>query len=388
MLFFCPHIVSKRVPCYNIHNRKGGAILDLQQELWELNVLSPVDEFCYDHYCKTGHYMENPSVDEIIELMKRASIYTSANKNYVAQILSEGEINKLRHILYWENLSFKADHDTLISKSIRYFNIPEEHSHDYFEIECVIKGCAVHQSGQERFDLKEGDMVLIPPKSSHNLFVVDDGTVVNIGIRFSTFQYAFREILENGLPIAQYFQRAMFGQKHKEIVFRKSIDPFVLELLLMMYRQQKDKTAYANRINNHLVQSLVYYVAQNCRTNTFIQADERMDHHFIDIEMYILDNYRTITLEKLAAHFNLTTAYLSKMIKKHWGATFSELVQSVRIEKAKELLASTKMRIAEIGTVVGYEDESYFISIFKKRCGITPGKYRKQSALPMAVKIE
>ncbi len=88
-----------------------------------------------------------------------------------------------------------------------------------------------------------------------------------------------------------------------------------------------------------------------------------------------------ISLEQLAQNLNYSTAYLSRLIKKETGSTFSELLQELRIQKAKDLLRKSEVKINSVAVQTGYSDISYFISVFKKKTGVTPNEYRSLSKL-------
>ena len=74
-------------------------------------------------------------------------------------------------------------------------------------------------------------------------------------------------------------------------------------------------------------------------------------------------------------------AYLSRLIKKNTGQSFSELLLDLRLKKSMELLRLTDMRINDIAAKAGYNDVSYFISIFKKCTGVTPKEWRSLAKL-------
>lgn len=52
-------------------------------------------------------------------------------------------------------------------------------------------------------------------------------------------------------------------------------------------------------------------------------------------------------------------------------------MQNLRIEEAKIILKTTKMKVNEISKKVGYENNSYFVNLFTKNTGMTPNEYRK-----------
>ena len=86
---------------------------------------------------------------------------------------------------------------------------------------------------------------------------------------------------------------------------------------------------------------------------------------------------KTLTLNQLASLVNLTPKYLSALFHKETGQTLTVFIHKVLIEKAQNLLAHSDYSLGEISTYLNFSSQSYFISIFKRYTGITPGQYRK-----------
>jgi two-component system response regulator YesN len=86
-----------------------------------------------------------------------------------------------------------------------------------------------------------------------------------------------------------------------------------------------------------------------------------------------------ISLSDVADNINLSKNYLCDLFKKELGVTFINYVTNLRIEKAKEYLVSTDMKMYEVSDAVGYSDYAYFSQIFKKHTGITLSAYRRQN---------
>jgi AraC-like DNA-binding protein len=84
-----------------------------------------------------------------------------------------------------------------------------------------------------------------------------------------------------------------------------------------------------------------------------------------------------ISLEACAHHFNTTPYTLSRLFKQVTGMNFIDYVTALRIEKAKELLSDSDMKVNEIAEQVGLQP-SYFIRLFKRFEQITPGQYREK----------
>lgn len=93
--------------------------------------------------------------------------------------------------------------------------------------------------------------------------------------------------------------------------------------------------------------------------------------------LYISRNYmRNLTLDDVAKHVHLNSAYFSTLFKQSTGSSFKEYLNMVRIEESKRLLANTDYSIIDIALAVGFEDQSYFSKVFKKYTGLTPRQYR------------
>lgn len=75
---------------------------------------------------------------------------------------------------------------------------------------------------------------------------------------------------------------------------------------------------------------------------------------------------------------NLSTSYFSYLFKQQTGMTFTQYVETSRIEQAKEMLRMTSMTVREICDKLGYEDQNYFSRIFKKYEGTSPVNYRNR----------
>ncbi|GAB6173502.1 hypothetical protein JCM15765_29800 [Paradesulfitobacterium aromaticivorans] len=86
---------------------------------------------------------------------------------------------------------------------------------------------------------------------------------------------------------------------------------------------------------------------------------------------------KNISLEELSQHFHFSTCYISRVIKKETGLTFSEHLNQIRLTEAKILLRNSAININQIATLVGYNEVPHFNRMFKKSVGISPSKYRR-----------
>lgn len=94
---------------------------------------------------------------------------------------------------------------------------------------------------------------------------------------------------------------------------------------------------------------------------------------------YIEENYREkLKLSEVADHAYVSQWHLSKLLNRQTGQSFSDILNSIRIEKAKELLKEPSLRIGNIAEEVGFQDIAHFSRVFKKITGISANAYRNK----------
>lgn len=97
---------------------------------------------------------------------------------------------------------------------------------------------------------------------------------------------------------------------------------------------------------------------------------------------YIRIHYKEkLTLQAVAESCYVSQWHLSKLLSKHGGKNFYDLLNEVRIAEAKRLLHDSSLRIGSIGEMVGYTDSAHFARTFKKMTGQSAAEYR--NSLPL-----
>lgn len=105
-------------------------------------------------------------------------------------------------------------------------------------------------------------------------------------------------------------------------------------------------------------------------------------HHLIRQTIHILETEydQDITLSGLAERLYLNPNYLSTLFKNETGTTFTQALLRIRMDKAKELLRTSKLKIYEVGNKVGYADSAHFSRVFKNHENMSPYEYREKYA--------
>ena len=96
------------------------------------------------------------------------------------------------------------------------------------------------------------------------------------------------------------------------------------------------------------------------------------------VKNYIYQHYaEDLSLETLAEKVYLSSGYLSFIFKKETGMNLNRFIRVVRMEKAKELLCNSNMKVAQVSEQVGIPNVSYFCRSFREYYGSSPESYRK-----------
>ena len=102
------------------------------------------------------------------------------------------------------------------------------------------------------------------------------------------------------------------------------------------------------------------------------------DKRFSDMFLWVQEHFHEVeSVEELASKYEYNPKYLCTLFKKTVGKTVNAYLTEKRIEKAKELLSWGNAPVKTVARLVGYEDEYYFMRVFKKKTGFTPKAYRK-----------
>ncbi|MCJ8011533.1 helix-turn-helix domain-containing protein [Paenibacillus sp. KQZ6P-2] len=98
-----------------------------------------------------------------------------------------------------------------------------------------------------------------------------------------------------------------------------------------------------------------------------------------NIQAYINDNFKdnTLDLNRIAETFEISASYTTRFFKDHTSYSIMRYIDQLRMDVAKQMIATTELTLKEIMSESGYNDANNFIRKFKKAEGVTPMEYRK-----------
>ena len=141
--------------------------------------------------------------------------------------------------------------------------------------------------------------------------------------------------------------------------------PAILECFYKRKREEKAKRAPKEDFTERVAQTKI---PQGMSPEVF-KCIQFISHHINE----------PIQVGDVAEHIGRSRSYLTNKFKKELGFDVSRFIMRCRLEEAKSLLTYSDKTLSEISTYLCFSSQSYFQNIFKKKYGITPLKYRKQT---------
>ena len=120
---------------------------------------------------------------------------------------------------------------------------------------------------------------------------------------------------------------------------------------------------------NHLMALARFYN----RNEAFSEVADQINR----AKILISDQFRTITPESLADQLYMGYSNFRRIFKEYTGFSPAKYIQEVRMNQVKEALTNTNQAVKQIAYEMGYENDDYFFTAFKRTTGMTPMEYRE-----------
>lgn len=215
------------------------------------------------------------------------------------------------------------------------------HAHTGAEINYLATGKAYYLIGNEKVELRKGDILFLNPKRIHRLEITDESTVL-------------------------YCVECHEYPDEQEQEYRKiRSDNLMREIFLDMI-----SVDYESGITDSAFRYLCELISRTeKRKNDGIERARR----------YILQNYMNdLTVSLIARESFISPAQLQRGFKKEFGYSVGEYLTKVRMFEARSLIVNTNIPIGEIDSCIGMKSRNSFTKAFKKEFGISPREIRKK----------
>ena len=261
------------------------------------------------------------------------------------------------------------------------------HRQDFFFIDYAYR--QDYNALSSKFDnlitVREGDCYIGQPFSGYALRGDCDEDIIMIGVHIKKEAF-FREYLPALSMDADMFrffldpQTDTFSDEFIHLSFEKT-SPVrsLLELMVIEYADKKEDTQL---ILKPMVLALFMHIARCYRLEKTSAQPQTLSDRIVQ---YINSRPESVTLKEIAAHFSYHPNYISALLHKELGKTFSEIVLEKRMDKAVILLKGTDLSIEEISAMLGYGNSSNFYKAFRAYFGTTPREYLLKLMLSWSV---
>lgn len=259
----------------------------------------------------------------------------------------------------------------------RFIDFPE-HGHDYMEFMYVYSGSITHFIGKEKIVLKSGDILFLNKHARHSILRADKTDIgVNFILSNSFLQYIFHNV-ENNPVMSGFLTKNFDPHGEADYLFFKTADCFpILNLMDNLIYAIVNHTPYDHTISTQLVSLLFSYLSYYKETLANRQGELSEEQLLMQqVSAYIREHYPQASLRELSEQVGYNSVYLSRKIHAAFGKTFQTLVQEERLQVAEKLLRTTPLTVDEIIRTVGYENQTHFHNLFKKKYGTTPYRYK------------
>ncbi len=230
------------------------------------------------------------------------------------------------------------------------------HSHSFFELQFVFSGRVNYECNGVNVELKKGDALFIPADMSHK-YLGCDAELIKGSIAFSFDNHSFFN--------KDDFHKFIFSfdvANNTNFVLKQIENADTFTPCIVCGRMLEILHSVCNSINILIPKSVI---PESDSRLTFAQK-------YIDA-----NKNRIISCEDVAKACGLSSKQLSRIFKSNLDCSLFEYIIDARIRYAKKLLNNSKYSIKEVGYMLGFENESSFVSFFKRNCNVPPGMYRK-----------
>ena len=230
----------------------------------------------------------------------------------------------------------------------------------------IIKTPALFELMGKKYSVRENSFVVISPDAPCRYCASGD-TYTDDWIYFSADDETVRRFGELGIPI-------------NEPVYLGDTEA-VSHIIHILAFEHYCAEPFRLEIEEHYTEILLLTISRIIRSGAHISSKMFIEknHHMTQLRTIIhTDPERAMSIDEMAASVNMSRSGFQHLYKKMFGVSVINDVINGRLERAKRLLSSTDLTVAEIAAKCGYSTEYNFMRQFKSRTGKTPTEYRRQ----------
>lgn len=259
----------------------------------------------------------------------------------------------------------------------RFIHFPK-HKHNYIEMIYMCSGSTTHIVNGTTITLNCGELLILSQNAIQEILPASkEDVAINFIILPEFFDQSLNMMGSEKSLIRDFIVGCLKSSDsslpflHFKVSSVLPIQNLVENLAWTIVNNIQNK-----RLMNQITMGLLFLQLMNHTDKIEAGKNAYEQEMLIIVLQYIEEHYKDGELTILANQMGFELTWLSKLIKKVAGSTYTELVQQKRLNKACYLLKTTQLSIIDISLAVGYDNFSYFHRLFKQTFGVSPRTYR------------
>ncbi|MDP4092811.1 MAG: AraC family transcriptional regulator [Bacillota bacterium] len=284
----------------------------------------------------------------------------------------------------WESLLNSASFLPVIVKTIeRFFDVNwsmEPNRHQFYEMVYMKRGTGIFEVAGHPVPIGPNDILIIKPEQPHKVIVKSESGCDFIVLNFKFSNQVNAEYSEASL---EDFLNFVSGKESGPYIALKVSQKNEIITLLNRLLKERDSVEIGSDFMNYLLVMELFVLisrALKMEWENSIKTKSPKLKELMQVSVnYINNNFeRDISLNDIARFVFLSPSYFTRAFKEETGISPINYLLKVRVNRAKELLTDTEMKISDIALNVGFSNQQRFNEIFKKHTRFAPLQYRKQ----------
>lgn len=251
------------------------------------------------------------------------------------------------------------------------------HWHKEMEIIYVVNGHGTVTVQTTKYNLCEGDIILIQPETLHSIEQLDNQHMEYFNIIFDF------NLLESDTSYCYInFLKPIYERRKTVPVYIKDNEPLsdlITPHIKYLIDNRKQKFSGDELMVKSNLYAIIHHINKFCTETSDSSLKLESNYNKIkEVLMYVHTHYsEKLTVENAATLINYSPNYFSKLFRELTGTSFIQYVINYRLDIASEKLINTKLTITEIAEETGFSNLPYFTRSFTAKYGSTPNAYRK-----------
>jgi AraC-like DNA-binding protein len=257
--------------------------------------------------------------------------------------------------------------------------VVELHWHEEAEFFYVLEGAALIQVGTYYYPTQAGEAVFIHGGDIHAAYPLGDAGCSFCAIVFN--MNLLRSTVSDGI-YNDFIHPLLEGSKSLPPHYSDQDTTIISHLHDIMVRLEQKKPAHELAVKANLI-LIIADIASNNRWIIRHTQRSAVSNRIENIKLvlsYIGSNYMNrITIKEMATLIYMSEGHFCRFFKTMVRQTPIEYINSLRINKAADLIQHTNRKILDIALEVGFDNLSYFIRKFRALLNCTPTQYRMRA---------